>query len=290
MLTSKTGAIDAFGASLIWGFAFITLRWSTDAYGPLWVRSFSLFLVALALIPIFLLKGRQHKALDRKHLSMTFFPGLALGLCLCLQSVGMKYTSVANSGFLTVLSVVFVPIGEMFFYGTKIRMVHGFAVLMALLGAILLCGGLPNEWNRGDLFTLGCAFMSACHFLILQKVAKNTGNPFTFNVLQMCWAGILTLPLSIWLEPFPEIHLSAKPILSLLFLGLGSMMIGFMLHVRAQRNLSATVTSLICLLEAPFASFFAVLFLNESMSFAAIAGAAVIVGAAGIAALTPLKT
>jgi drug/metabolite transporter (DMT)-like permease len=163
------------------------------------------------------------------------------------------------------------------------------AVLLALIGSLLLCGGFPNEWNRGDLLTLACAFMSACHFLILQKVAKATEHAFLFNILQMCWAGLLTLPFSILLEPFPDLNMDLKPILSLLYLGFGSMLIGFMLHVRAQRNLSSTVSGLICLLEAPFASLFAFALLNESMGLNAIIGASVIVGAAMIAALTPVS-
>jgi drug/metabolite transporter (DMT)-like permease len=59
-------------------------------------------------------------------------------------------------------------------------------------------------------------------------------------------------------------------------LSIGSTTLAFYLQTRAQARLSATVSSIIFLLESPFALIFAFLLLGESLSFMEASGALLI--------------
>ena len=281
------GIFEAFSAAVIWGFAFITLRWAVDSYGPLWSRALSFVAVAIVLLPIGLIVTRWRKHYNTTQLGLAFFPGLALGLGLCFQSLGIRQTSVANSGFITVLYIVLIPIGERLIFSQRLHRTHWLAVALALLGSALLCGGLPSQWNTGDVLTLGCAVFGAGHFLALQRVAARVTNAFFFNGLQVAWAAAVTVPVAWLMEPFPSTIHNSRALWSLAFLSYGSIMCGFMLQVRAQRMLSSTVAGLVCLLEGPIAAIFAYFILSENMTPFQIVGALIVLAAAGLAGLAP---
>jgi drug/metabolite transporter (DMT)-like permease len=76
-----------------------------------------------------------------------------------------------------------------------------------------------------------------------------------------------------------------KAVIGLLSLSLGSTTLAFYLQVRAQAHLSATVSSLLFLLESPFALIFAFLLLGESLSTMEAIGAFLIFTAAVLASL-----
>lgn len=282
------GLTEALAASVLWGFGFIALRWSLDAFGPIWSRVFSFGLLAGVVLPFAFLKPRWRSSINWSQFLLAALPGLALGLTLCFQSAGLTTTTVAKSGFLTVSYVVLIPIGERLFYKQRLHAAHWFAVLQAVVGTMLMCGGVPTDWALGDLLTLICAVFAAGHFLLLQRVARRIESPFFFNALQVAWAGMITLPFALFWEKLPSEAPSLQAWLSLLFLTFGSIMIGFMLQVRAQRVLSSTITGLICLLEGPFAAMFGYLLLGEEMTVTQAIGATVVLAASVIAGLVPV--
>ena len=69
----------------------------------------------------------------------------------------------------------------------------------------------------------------------------------------------------------------------ILFLAFGSTLLGFMIQIRAQRVLSATLAGFICLLEAPFSSFFAFFILDDKLSLLQWSGAFLIFLSAALA-------
>jgi drug/metabolite transporter (DMT)-like permease len=84
-------------------------------------------------------------------------------------------------------------------------------------------------------------------------------------------------------EPFRIPTISFVGFSGFLFLVFGSTLLGFMIQVRAQRALSATLCGLLCLLEAPFSAFFAFIFLNDKLSFVQWGGAFLIFISAALA-------
>ena len=92
--------------AMIWGSAFVAQRLGMDSVGPFLYSGLRFGLAALILLPVLrLLEGRSNSAtvapLNRQLLRGGVLMGLALALGINLQQVGLLFTSVTNSGFIT---------------------------------------------------------------------------------------------------------------------------------------------------------------------------------------------
>ncbi len=211
-------------------------------------------------------------------LRLSALPGLFLASVLILQTAGLRYTTVTNSGFITTLYVVFVPLTEWIVFGRKISARFFGILVVSLLGAMLMSGFSPlgGKINIGDALTLACAIISGFHIVTVSRIAKKIHSPFAFNVFQSLWAGVFSLTFAIFLDSHFQWPFESKAAIGLLFLGLASTLFAFYLQVRVQRVLPAALTSVFFLLESPFAAAFAYFLFHETLSSLQWAGAALI--------------
>jgi drug/metabolite transporter (DMT)-like permease len=140
-------------------------------------------------------------------------------------------------------------------------------VLLALLGTTLLTGIHQNfQLNKGDLYTLLCTLMATFHILSIQFLSRKIQDTFTFNVGQSFWAMLICLSATLIARESLQLAQTLLPWLGILFLAVPSTLIAFWFQIRAQKHLSASVASLLFLLEAPFATFFGWLLLKEHLN------------------------
>lgn len=269
------GYRDGLGAAAVWGLAFVALNESVRLYGSIWARVLSFAMVGLVSIPLYLFLRHVVAFRFSRLLRLTMWPGIALGLCLCCQSIGIRTTSIANCGFITVLNIVFLPFGELLFFGKALKLKELIAIGIALAGAALMSGGLSGSFNGGDLVVLLSAMLGAVHFMLIGRLAKIDMSPFLLNATQFIWATLTAVVMAIALsEPVPAFHaLPAAGIGYLTYLAYGSILIGFSLQIRAQRHLSPTETGLVCLAEAPIAAICGLLLAGQPLTLTQLMGA-----------------
>ncbi|HSN90906.1 MAG TPA: DMT family transporter [Anaeromyxobacteraceae bacterium] len=93
--------------------------------------------------------------------------GLLLGLAMlagfALQTLGLRFTTPARSGFITGLSVLVVPFLARFVLGRPVKGASwgGVALAVVGLGVLSFAEGVTAEVRVGDLLTLGCALAYA---------------------------------------------------------------------------------------------------------------------------------
>jgi len=263
-------------AASIWGFGFVCTRWALDFAGTLWMNAIRFYLAFLFAIPVILSVPQLKKHFNGRQFWLAAWPGLFLSGTLVFQTAGLAYTTVTKSGFITVLYIVFVPFLELLLIKTPIKRAHFIYVLIALIGAALICDFRGESLNFGDLLTLICALMAASQIVFLEKQSPKISSAFVFNVFQTFWAGVIPLALAIPFEKMPKFPLSAKALLSMLILSFASTLLAFLIQVRTQKVLKSSAVSMLFLLESPFAAFFAYLFLGERLSLSHWFGAALI--------------
>jgi drug/metabolite transporter (DMT)-like permease len=166
---------------------------------------------------------------------------------------------------------------ERFLLGRKIPKYHMLYVFFALIGVALICNLTEAEsgLNFGDWLTLACSVGASLQIVWFGKIQDRITNSFNFNVYQLFWTGLVPAVFMFIFDP-PPTHLSTWPFLGLFELVFGSSLIAFALQVRAQKKLSPSVSSLVFLLESPFAAVFGFLILEESLSNQTLIGAAII--------------
>lgn len=310
--------MSEWAAGIVWGFGFVVAIYGLQEMGPLWLSTFRFVLVPVVVGAVFGASIARRKLSKSGHrfcpvsisaanlkttMGITLLPGIFIGSVLILQTVGLVYTTATKSGFITCLYVVLVPPLEALLFRRLFSFVHVLCVIGALIGLLLvteaplgsLIGLLSgsgifevhHEFNRGDLYTLASVIFSTFHILIVTYFAERIESPLAFNVGQSIWAGLLSLVAAMILEPdiLGRLSLSIpwKAVWAVLYLGIGSTLIGFMIQVRAQKVFSATLCSILFLLEAPFAALAGFIFLNERMDLYRWLGCSLILGCASIA-------
>lgn len=275
MKLSETGSLrsrallELVAAGMIWGFGFVATIWALKDFS---IVGFMLlrFIIAWGAGEVVRVIIFKQKFWDKTDFKLSIVAGLLMASFILPQSIGLMFTTATNSGFLTIMYVVLVPIFS--FQKKHSWKVYALAAL-AFFGAWLLMNAVAVEINKGDLWTLLCAVTASLHILYLGKIADKIHDPFRFNNYQSFWCLLAVIPF-IGMDKNFSLHSShLLPWIGLLSTAILSTLIGFMIQIRAQKVLSETTASQFFLLESPFALLFGVLLLNESITWIQAAGA-----------------
>ncbi|MGE0528003.1 MAG: DMT family transporter [Bdellovibrionales bacterium] len=276
-------------AAALWGFGFIATIWALRVFAAGELVFLRFALAAMLVIPwLFFARGRTNL---RREAKLSFLPALLLTMTLLLQTWGLRYTTATKSGFITTLYVVLVPLLERTLAGRH-PLSRGMwvCVLSSLVGTALIVNLTQvTTMNFGDVLTFLCALFAAGQIFYLGVVSPHVQHPFVFNLTQAFWSLLICAPLVAHSGFWEKLALAPQwplPVtLGVLSLAFGSTVIAFFLQVRAQAYLSPTVSSLLFLLESPFALIFSLLLLDESLGPFEAAGATIIFVSAMAASL-----
>src|SRR4051794_10724925 len=124
---------------------------------PFWFVSLRFITAALLLWP-FTLRARD--PLRRIQVRYGISVGVLLFLGYALQTVGLQFTSASRGGFITGLTVVFVPVAQALLHRALPSRPIMIGVGLSVVGMALLSFGASDmaSFALGDLLVLGCAF------------------------------------------------------------------------------------------------------------------------------------
>ncbi len=253
--------------AMIWGTAFVAQRIGMDNIGPFLFTGLRFALGALALLPLVIYQGRtaaRHEPFLQRGLILGGLSmGLALTLGINLQQVGLLFTSVTNSGFITGLYVIVVPLLGLAI-GHKTGLGTWLGAFLAVAGMALLSIGEDFTVASGDWIQLAGAFVWGVHVLLVSFfVSRHDAIRLAF--LQFATCAVVSLVLALIFE---DINLAsiwlAGP--ALIYGGLFAVAVGYTLQVVAQKHAIASHAAIILSLEAVFAAIAGALFLEESLT------------------------
>ncbi len=253
--------------AMIWGTAFVAQRIGMDNIGPFLFTGLRFALGALALLPLVIHQGRtaaRHEPfLQRGLLLGGMSMGLALTVGINLQQVGLLFTSVTNSGFITGLYVIVVPLLGLAL-GHKTRLGTWLGAFLAVAGMALLSIGEDFTVASGDWIQLAGAFVWGVHVLLVSFfVSRHDAIRLAF--LQFATCALVSLLLALVFEEIDPANIwLAGP--ALLYGGLFAVAVGYTLQVVAQKHAIASHAAIILSLEAVFAAIAGALFLDESLT------------------------
>jgi len=253
--------------AMIWGTAFVAQRIGMDNIGPFLFTGLRFALGALALLPLVIYLGRtkaRHEPfLQRGLLLGGLSMGLALTVGINLQQVGLLFTSVTNSGFITGLYVIVVPLLGLII-GHRTGLGTWVGAFLAVAGMALLSIGEDFTVASGDWIQLAGAFVWGLHVLLVSYfVSRHDAIRLAF--LQFATCAVVSLLLALIFEEIePTSIWLAGPALT--YGGLFAVAVGYTLQVVAQKHAIASHAAIILSLEAVFAAIAGALFLEESLT------------------------
>ena len=283
--------ICAMSCSFIWGTGFVAQDMGMDFIGPYTFTSGRMFLGFLALLPFFFIfegKKVQKSNLDlKKILAYLLFLGFLLFGGNALQQISLLYTDVANSAVFTIFYVLIVPIVSYFLFSKKIHWSIWPAVLACLTGGLFL-SELNNLLVRyGDILVIIGSFFWAFHIIFISKFLKIFNFPITIAMSQCLFGAMFSFIPAIIYE-----NISVTNILmetnELLYAGVLSSGIAYLLQAYGQQNLSPAPVAIILSLEGVFAGIFAWIILDQHLNEFKIFGIILILCAVIFSQLSPM--
>lgn len=276
--------------AMIWGSSFVAQRLGMDAIGPFLYTGLRFALACLVLLPLVLWLGRRGESktepLNSGLLGGGVVMGLALALGINLQQVGLLFTSVTNSGFITGLYVIVVPLIGLFI-GHKTGMGTWLGAALAVIGMFLLSVGEGFHVASGDWLQLMGAFVWGVHVLLVSFFASRH-DPLRLALLQFATCAVISLTLAVTLEEIQlDAIIAAAP--AVLYGGLFGVAVGFTLQVIAQKHAIASHAAIILSLEAVFAAIAGALLLGEALAVKGYIGCALMFAGMLIAQLWPRR-
>lgn len=280
--------------ALIWGSAFVAQSVGMEHVGPFTFITARYIIGGIFLIPCMILLNKINKSnvkkyekSDRKNLIVGgILCGIALFVASSFQQIGIEYTTVGKSGFITALYIIIVPILGMFFK-KKVQGRVWISVVIALIGLYLLCINESFKISNGDLLILMCAFCFSIHILIIDKYSPIVDG-VKMSCIQFFVAGILgVIPMYIFENP--NIYNLLQAYSPILYAGVMSSGVAYTLQIIGQKYTSPVMATLIMSLESVFAALSGWIILGEVFSIKEFCGC-VLVFAAIIFAQLPKKS
>lgn len=270
-------------SAAIWGSTFFLVKNALDHISPLSLIAFR-FLIAAFLMLVYL-KAKKKKIFSK------IGKGLALGLILWVvyfpQTVGLKFTTASNSGFITGLFIILVPIAGWVLFRRIPELKKIISVLMALAGLWVLTGG-PGKINFGDSLTLITAVAYALHILCVGKFMESGADPYILTFQQFMFVGLFSLAGSLFTEG--GLSWSSDSVWWIIvFLAIFPTMSAFLIQMVAQRFTSPLKVAIIFSMEPVFAAIFAWTMGGEKFAFHRGIGGLIIVAAILVSELPTRK-
>ena len=227
------------------------------------------FLIAFAVC--FVIFRKRYRAVDRELTFHALVIGTFLFLAYLCMTVGCKYTTASNAGFMMSLVAFFTPL---IVWVQEKKAPSGrqtASIFITLIGVGLMCLSGTLLLNKGDLVCIGSAFFYAFQMLYTERYAEKH-DPVVLGTFQLIFVAVFGFIFSMILENDFRLPVSAAGWGQLLYLALGCGALGFILQTTAEKLSSAGHTTIIYASQPVFVAVFSYLMLGEPITLRQIAG------------------
>ncbi len=265
-------------ASFIWGTSFISVKIGVEHVDPFLFSILRFSLGSIVLLAVLLILKR----LDTRLFKNKLLWGISLinAVALEFQHYGMTMTSATNAVLLVDIDVVFIALLAVVILAEKItnRIVTG--LLLGMIGVVIITtnGDLSSVVSGsflGNAMVFFGGVLWAFYVVYQKKVLVKESDVLLVT-------GVVIFETTLFLLPMTFIFAGSYVVdsvgwLSVLFTGVFCTGLAFLLYNTGLKAISATIASVILLLEIVFAMLFAFIVLGESPTIVTAIGGALII-------------
>lgn len=257
--------IGLLATTAIWGGSFLIMKDSLERQN---VYSFLATRFVLASLIMFAFNPKSLVGLNKVFIKRAVFAGMLTSGGFIFQTFGLTQTTVSNTGFITGLYLVFTPLIAWLLLNHKITKTQWGAVLVATMGLYLIAyNGISV--GVGEILVLVSAVMFAAQIVAVGEWSDGK-NSYPLTLIQIMVAAVVfsifTIKDGYQLPPDSSVWSAV------IFTAVFATFFGFLIQVRAQAVMSATVAGVLLAMETPFALFFGLYFDNDPLTLRIMSG------------------
>ena len=257
--------------TVIWGGGFVASDMALESLRPFQIMTIRFLLASLLMGTASI---RKLKGMKSGEIRAGILMGAALFVGFAFQIVGLQYTTPSKNAFLTALNVVMVPFIAFVILKKKVGARSIAGAVMAIVGVGLLSLEKNLTLGIGDALTLVCAAGFAFQIFFTSEFVKKY-RAVALNFVQMLTAVLLSF-VSLFLFQETEFHVTAKGWLSVLYLGVISTALCYLLQTASQKYVDETKAAIILSMESVFGTLFSILILHEQVTLRMVCGCVII--------------
>jgi len=263
-----------FAVAFIWGGGFVVVKQSLDSITPLWLLTARFFVGAAAIVLIFF---KKLKLINRRSLLAGIVSGILIYGGFLFQTIAVLYTTASKNALLTASYVVLVPFVYWIMAGKRPAFLQVAAALLCFAGiAMLMYTGTFGGFNKGDLLTLLCGLLFAVQISFLGIYAQKH-DTIVLTIVQLATCTVISFAASLLFDRNIPKTLPLDTTVSVLYLGLLSTALAYLVQTVAQKYTPPANASLILCLECVIGCVLSVILLNERFTPLMWAGSALTV-------------
>ena len=290
-MSKSLSIFSALICTIIWGTTFIAQDTGMRVIGPYVFNGVRFFVGFLVLIPFYLLleKKNTYKVVSKnksKFIYLSILIGLFLFLGTVFQQVALLYTDVANAAFFTIFYVPMVPIIVFFLFKKNIHWSVWPSVILCVIGGYLLTNFHDATVRLGDTLVIIGAIFWSLHIIFIGKIIEEFDAPILIGLIQTIIVSTCSIILALIFEDFIIKNILDQKV-QILYAGILSGGIAFVLQIYAQKNISPAPAAIIFSLEGVFATIAAWVLLNQILNINNILGCAFILAGVLLSQLMP---
>lgn len=255
--------------TVIWGATFLVTKGTLHLIGPFTYLGMCYAVGTITLVIIF---HKRVLCITRTELIAGSIVGIALFTGYACQTVGLQWTSVSKTGFITGLYVPLVPLFSLFLLRQRVPRTAIVGMMLSVIGLLLLA--LNRQFNLsfgpGEWLIVCCAIAFALHIVCISKFAP-TVDAINLAIIQLA----ITSLLGFLFVPLMHEPIAPPPLLAwipVLLLGTFDMAFCLLMMNWVQQFVSSTHAALIYSLEPMWAACFGVLLAGDVLSLVAWIG------------------
>ena len=246
---------------------------------------------AIGLLFLLLLRAVRHepikRAAVRKNLVKLLILGAMLGFNWIFLFEAYNHTSVAAATMCYYMAPVFIILLSPVVFGERITLRKGLCALAAVFGMVLVSDVFSSGLHgaRGLVYGLIAASLYAAIVIVNRTLRDISAEDRT--ILQFAAAALVMLPYVLLTEDVRALRFTPQVALLLLVVGVVHTGLAYVLYFGSIADVSAQTAALLSYIDPVVAVLLSLTLLHESMSPAAILGAALVIGAMALSELKP---
>lgn len=246
---------------------------------------------AIGLLFLLLLRAVRHEPIDhaavRKNLVKLLILGAMLGFNWIFLFEAYNHTSVAAATMCYYMAPVFIILLSPVVFGEKITPRKGLCALAAVFGMVLVSDVFSSGLHgaRGLVYGLIAASLYAAIVIVNRTLRDISAEDRT--ILQFAAAALVMLPYVLLTEDLRALRFTPQVALLLLVVGVVHTGLAYVLYFGSIADVFAQTAALLSYIDPVVAVLLSLTLLHESMSPAAIFGAALVIGAMALSELKP---